>query len=143
VIVWGCSQQAIGDGDQRDMPVYRVKVPNLILIESLSFALFVLDFNGPAVASDARDPLGVPVQSVGHQAHRGIRKVGLSVVDDQALLPKVMDVMSMTVTVIGLGFAFVGNRDVVKDGWCAVFERFMVLFSQLQSQRIQALYASG
>jgi hypothetical protein len=31
----------------------------------------------------------------------------------------------------------------VKDGWCAVFERFMVLFSQLQSQRIQALYASG
>src|SRR5262249_27588425 len=35
VIVLGCSQQAIGDGDQCDMPIYRVKVPDLILIESI------------------------------------------------------------------------------------------------------------
>ena len=60
----GCAQQAISDGDQRDMPIYRVKVPDLILIESISFALFVRDFNGPAVASDTGDPLGLPVQFI-------------------------------------------------------------------------------
>ena len=81
-IVLGCSQQAVGDGDQRDMPVYRLKVPDLILIESISFALFVIDFNGPAVASDARDPGGLPVQLVGDEEHGGIGKVGLAVVDD-------------------------------------------------------------
>ena len=80
------------------MPVYRLKIPDLILIQSINFALFVIDFNGPAVASDARDPLGLPVQLVGHQEHGGIRKVGLSVVDDQALLPKVMDTMGVAVT---------------------------------------------
>jgi len=34
------------------MPVDRRKIPDLILIESISFALFMIDFNGPAVASD-------------------------------------------------------------------------------------------
>jgi hypothetical protein len=140
-IVLGCSQQAVGDGDQRDMPIYRLKVPDLILLESISFALFVIDFNGPAVASDARNPLGLTVQLVGHQEHGGIRKVGLSVVDDQAWFPKVMDAMGVTVTVIGLAFTFVTNRNFVKDGCCTVFERFMVLFLQLQSQYIQALCA--
>ena len=46
------------------MPVYRLKVPDLILIESISFALFVIDFNGPAVTSDARDARRLPVQFV-------------------------------------------------------------------------------
>jgi hypothetical protein len=45
-----------------------VNVPDLILIESISVALFVIDFNGPAVASDARETVGLPVQVVGHQA---------------------------------------------------------------------------
>jgi hypothetical protein len=137
--VLGCSQQAVGDGDQRDMPISRVKVPDLILIESISFALFVIDFNGPAVASDARDALGLPVQFVGHQEHGVIRKVGLSVVDDQALLPKVLDAMGVAITVIGLAVTFVINRDFVKDGCCAVFERIMVLCLQFESKCIQAL----
>jgi hypothetical protein len=85
-IVLGCSQQAGGDGDQREMPIDRRKVPDLTLIESISLARFVRDVNGPAVASDAREPLGVPVPWVGHQAQGGIRQVGLAVVDDQALL---------------------------------------------------------
>ena len=66
LIVLGCSQQAIGDGDQCEMPRYRLKVPDLILIESISFALFVIDFNGPAVTSDTGDPLGLPVQFIRH-----------------------------------------------------------------------------
>lgn len=137
--MWGCAQQALGDGAQRDLPGYRVKVPHRIRIEALSLALFVRDCNGPAGASDARAPRGVPVQCMGQPAHRGSRKVGLSVSDDQAVLPNVMEVLGMAVTVIGLGGPFLGTRDFVHDGCCAVFERCMGLVSKLQSERIQAL----
>jgi hypothetical protein len=141
MIVWGCSQQAIGDGDQRDRPRYRLNVPDLIRIESSSLALFVIDVNGPAVASETGDPLGLPVQFIGHQAHGRIRKVGLSGIDDHSLCPKVLEAMGVTGAVIGFVVALVINRDVVKDGWCAVLERFMVLFLEFQSQCIQALCA--
>jgi len=140
-IVLGRSQPARGDGDQRDRPIYRVKVPHLILIESIRFALFVIDVNGPAVASDARDPLGWPVQLVGHQARGRIRQVGLAVVDDQALRPTVMDAMGVAVTVRGLAVACVITRDVVKD-WCgAVCERVPMFCWPFESQGLQALCA--
>jgi hypothetical protein len=48
----------------------------------------VIDCNGPAVTSDARDAMGVPVPSVGEHERGRIRPVGLSVVDDYSLLPK-------------------------------------------------------
>jgi hypothetical protein len=64
LIVLGCTQSARGDGDQRDMPGYRLEVPHLILIEPIRFALFMIDFNGPAMASDAGDPSGLPLQLV-------------------------------------------------------------------------------
>ena len=54
------------------MPGYRLKVPDLILLESVSFALFVRDFNGPAVTSDARDPVRLPLQAVRDKNRRGI-----------------------------------------------------------------------
>jgi hypothetical protein len=76
------SQQAVGDGDQRDMPGYRGKVPDLILIEALRFAFFVIDFNGPAMAADTRDTGGLPVQLVGDEEPGGIGEVGLAMVDD-------------------------------------------------------------
>ena len=46
----GRSRQAVGDGDQRDRPIYLGKVPDLIRIESISFARFGIDVNGPAVS---------------------------------------------------------------------------------------------
>jgi hypothetical protein len=49
------------------------------------------------------------------------------VVDDQAVRPKVMDAMSVTVTVLGLLFARVEDRHFVKDGESAVLERVMML----------------
>ena len=109
------------------MPVYRLKIPDLILIQSINFALFVRDFNGPAVTSDARDALGVPVQSVGDKERGRIRQVGLAVVDDSSLLPKVMDTMGVAIAVIGLLFAFVGNRDFSKDALMSLFEGLMML----------------
>ena len=78
----GGAQQAVGDGDQRDMPGYRGKVPDLILIEALRFAFFVLDFNGPTVATDTRDAGGLPVQLVGDEEPGTIGEVGWAVVDD-------------------------------------------------------------
>jgi hypothetical protein len=64
------------------MSVYRLKVPDLILIEAIHFALFVIDFNGPAMASNARDAMGLPAQFVGDEEYGSIRKVRLSVVHD-------------------------------------------------------------
>ena len=103
----------------------------------------MIDCNGPAGASDTGDPLGLPVQFIGHQAHGRIRKVGLAVIDDHSLFPKVMDAMGVTVAVIGFVFAFVINRDFVKDGCCAVFERVLVLGLQFESTGMQALCACG
>ena len=82
VIVLGCSQSTVGDGDEGDMPVERRKIPDLILIQAINFALFVIDFNGPAVTSAARDALGWPVQSVGDKERGRSRQVSLAVVDD-------------------------------------------------------------
>ena len=64
------------------MSGYRLKVTHLILIESISFALFMIDFNGPAVSSNARDARGLPVQFVGDEEPGRIRQVRLSVVND-------------------------------------------------------------
>ena len=81
-IVAGGSQYAIGDGDEGDMPVYRLKVPDLIFVEPIHFALFVIDLNGPAVTSNPSDPLGLPVQLVGDEEPGGVGQVGLTMIDD-------------------------------------------------------------
>ena len=105
--MWDCSQQAVGEGDKGDMSGYRLKVPHLVLIEPIRFALFVIDLNGPAMASNTGDTPGLPVQLVGDEEGGGIGQVSLLVIDDQALLAKVMDAMGLAVTVIALLFAFV------------------------------------
>ena len=64
-------------------------------------------------------------------------------IDDHSLFPNVMDAMGVTVAVIGFVFAFVINRDFVKDGCCAVFERVLVLGLQFESTGMQALCACG
>jgi hypothetical protein len=54
------------------MPGYHLKIPDVILLESINDALFVKDFNGPAVASNACDAIRLAVQWVGDKAHDGI-----------------------------------------------------------------------
>ena len=46
------------------MPGYGLEVPHLILVQPLLLALLVIDFNGPAVAADARDTNGLPNQAI-------------------------------------------------------------------------------
>ena len=77
------------------MPGYRLEVPYLILIQPIRFPLFVIDFNGPAMASDAGEPPSLPVQFVRDEIGGRIREISLAMIDDQALLPKVMDVMGV------------------------------------------------
>ncbi len=110
------------------MPVYRLEVPDLILIESIRFAFFVIDFNRPAMASDARDPPGLPVELVGEEVGGGIGKVRFLVVDDQPVLPKVMDTMGLAVAVVGLLFSFVSNGQLAKDRGVVGFEGVLVVF---------------
>ena len=93
---------------------YRLKAPNLILIESIRFAFFVIDFNRPAMASDARDAPGLPGQDVGEKERGRIGKVGLLMIDDQPLLPKVMEAMGLAVAVIGLLFSLISNSHLSK-----------------------------
>ena len=54
-------------------PGYRLEVPHLIRIEPIRFPLFVIDFNGPAMASDAGDPPGLPLQLVTNEVSGRIR----------------------------------------------------------------------
>ena len=66
--VVGGSQAAVGHRDQRERPGERVQVPALILIASIRLARFGIDCTGPAVASEAREPVGVPGPWVGHHS---------------------------------------------------------------------------
>jgi hypothetical protein len=61
LIVLGRTPYALDDGDKGDRPGYRLEVPHVILIEPIRLALFVRDVNGPAMASDTRDPSGLPL----------------------------------------------------------------------------------
>ncbi|MGH8069782.1 MAG: hypothetical protein ACRERE_31970 [Candidatus Entotheonellia bacterium] len=92
----------------------------------------MIHFNGPAVSSNARDAMGLPVQLVGDKEHGSIRKVRLTVVDDSSLLPKVMDPMCSAITVVGFSFTFVGDRRFMKDRWIALRESLMMLRLQLR-----------
>jgi hypothetical protein len=73
------------------MPGYRLKVPYVILIEPIRFPLFVVDFNGPAMASDASAPPGLPLQLVRDEVSSCIGEISFAMIDDQTMLAKVMD----------------------------------------------------
>jgi hypothetical protein len=82
------------------MPRYRLEVPDLILIQPIRLPLCVIDFNGPAMASDAGDPPGLPWQLVTHEVHGRIGQISLTMINDQTLLAKVMDVMGFAGAVV-------------------------------------------
>lgn len=140
-LVLGYAQSALGDGDPPHRLVYGLNVPTLILIEAISVALFVIDFNGPAVASDARDAVRVPVQCGGDEERGGIRQIRVAMGDDEPLLPNVRDVRGVAVTVRGLLIAFRGNREWVKDRGGALLEGVMGLLLQLKVKRLSRLCA--
>jgi hypothetical protein len=64
MVVLGCTQEGVDHGDKGDMALDRPEVPQLILVQSFCLAFLVIDFHGPAMASDASDASGVPDQAV-------------------------------------------------------------------------------
>src|SRR5215471_15438089 len=122
------------------MPGYRLEVPYLILIQPIRFPLFMIDFNGPAMASDAGEPSSLPIQLVRDEIGGRIREISLAMIDDQALLAKVMDVMGFAVTVIGLLFSFVGDGQFTKDRSTLRFDGFMVFLLEMRVKGVEALW---
>jgi hypothetical protein len=138
-IVLGCPQHAVSDGDQGNMPGYCLEVPHVILIEPIRFACFVIDFTGPAMASDAGDPPGLPLELVREARGSCIRESSLAVIDDHPLLAKVMDAMGFAVTVVGLLVSLVGDGQFAKHRWAAIFAGLMGFLLQMSIECISSL----
>jgi hypothetical protein len=83
------------------------------------------------MASDAGDPPGLPLQLVTHEVHGRIGQISLTMINDQTLLAKVMDVMGFAVAVVGFLGSFVGNRQCVKDRSSAIFAGLLVFLLKM------------
>ena len=70
------------------MSLNGAETPQLILIQPLSLAFFMIDFNGPPMAANASDAVCLPDQAVADEKGRVFRQVSLAVVDNKALFTK-------------------------------------------------------
>ena len=59
-VMLSCTQHAIDHGNQGDMSLDSVEAPQLVLIQPLSLAFFVIDFNGPAMTANTSDASCLP-----------------------------------------------------------------------------------
>ena len=59
-------------------------------------------------------------------------------VEDQPVLAKVMDVMGLTIAVIGLFFSFVGDGEFAKHRLAPIFEGLLVFVLQLSVKVIES-----
>ena len=82
------------------MTRYALKVPQLILVKALSFALFIVYFNGPAVAANGGDAFGLPAQAIADVENGFVRQVSVAEVDHQALFAEFRDAMGLTIAEI-------------------------------------------
>jgi hypothetical protein len=76
------------------MTRYALKVPELILVKALSFALFIVNFNGPAMAANSGNACGLPAQAIADIKNGVVRQVSFAKVDYQALFAKFFDLCS-------------------------------------------------
>ena len=91
-----------------------LKVPYLILVQSLRLAFLIIDFNGPAVTPATSDACSLPNQAVRIVKTGRIGQVGLAVIDNQPLLTKVVNAQGATKTIVSFLLALVGNGDFVE-----------------------------
>src|SRR3990172_12294722 len=101
------------------------EIPQLILIQPFGLAFLVIDFNGPAMASNTRDACRLPDQTVTHEKCRGVRQIRLTIVNDQTLFAIIMNVVRLTITVILFSLTLVANRDRSEDGRVSRLDRFV------------------
>jgi hypothetical protein len=107
----GGTQQAVDYSDQGNGSLNGLEVPQLIPVPPFGLPLFVIEFNGPAVASDASDTRRLPPQAVGDVEDRAIAPVRLAMVDDQTLPAKFGYAVGGAVTGVTLLLPFGGNGD--------------------------------
>ena len=74
------------------------------------------------MAANACDALCLPDQAVADEKGRVVRQVSLTIVDDQALFTKIMQVMRVAVAVVLFTLTFVRNCEWVEDRSAAFFE---------------------
>ena len=65
-----------------------LKGAHLVAIESIGFALFVIDFYRPSVTTDVGNLLGLPLLAVGDEKRRTIRQVFFLVIDGRLKFQK-------------------------------------------------------
>ena len=121
-IVLSGSQHAVGHGNQSDMSFDSAKAPHLILVQPFRFAFLVIDFHGPAMATNTSDAFCLPTEAVADEIGRIVRQVRLAMVDDQALFAVVLDPMCIAVAVICLLVYLELDRNRLKNGGGASFE---------------------
>src|SRR3972149_9576394 len=63
------------------------------------------------MAVDARDARRVPIQAIRDQTDRGVRQIRLAMINHQAVSPKVLESMRLTVTIVAFLRPLVGNTD--------------------------------
>ncbi len=66
------------------------------------------------MAANACDALSLPGQAVTDEKGRIVRQVSLSIVDDEALFPKIMTVVRVAVTQVSFTLTFVQDGDWAK-----------------------------
>jgi len=101
------------------MPLNGAEVPQLILIQPFGLAFLVVDFNGPAMASNASDAWRLPYQTVADEKDGIVCQIRLAMVDDQALFAEAVDVVRLTIALVGFRFTLVGDRDALEDRFAA------------------------
>ena len=102
------------------------EVPQLILVQPFGLAFLVVDFNGPAMAPNAGDARRLPHQAVADVKDGIICQIRPAMVDNQALFTKGMDVVRLTIAVVGFLLTLVGDRDALEDRFAAVGGRLQV-----------------
>ena len=75
------------------MPLDGAEVPQLILVQPFGLAFLVVDFNGPAMATNTGDACRLPHQAVADEKDGAVRQVSPVMIDDQALFTEAVDVV--------------------------------------------------
>ena len=124
------------------MPLDGAEVPQLILVQPFGLAFLVVDFNGPAMAPNAGDARGLPHQAVADVEDGIVRQIRLTMVDDQALFTEAVDVVRLTIAVVGFLFTLVGDRDALENRFTAVGNRRQVFLLESAGEFLERFLAA-
>src|SRR5512140_1612089 len=124
------------------MSFNRLKVPQLILVQPFCLSLFMIDFNGPAMASDARQPRALPRELIANVVSRAVTQIRVVIVDDQTLSPKRLDAQRRTEAPIVFDRSLVAKGDALKDRRTSLRDGRLMFLLERSGEFIEALPSS-